>query len=432
MRWLLVVLLLSPHFAFYGQTRRTRPAPKAEPVAPAAWPIERLRVEGNHNYSQEQVLAVAGLTPGLMAGKAEFEAARDRLLATGAFESVGYKFEPAPNSKGYAASFQVVEVSQVFPMRFEDLDVPAQQIEEWLRRTEPLYSAKIPGTQAVLDHYARAISKFLETKNRKVQVAGKLSADSPNEIFALFRPAGALPSVAEVKFTGNQVIPTYALQNAVASSAVGIVYNEARFRQTLDASIRPLYDARGRIRVSFPKIQVEPAKGVNGLVVTVAVSEGESYKLGEVKVDGPGLPAAELLKAGNFKTGDLADFDRVREGVDRIKTRLGGSGYMHPKIDVERQIKDEAKSVDLVLHIDPGPQYLFGKLSLVGLDLDGEAQIRRLWALKEGAPFKADYPEFFLARVKEGGFFDNLKQTRAVIKADDQAHRVDVTLVFNK
>jgi len=45
----------------------------------------------------------------------------------------------------------------------------------------------------------------------------------------------------------------------------------------LDASIRPIYDARGRVRVSFPKIETEKAKDVEGLIVTVTVDEGDSY-----------------------------------------------------------------------------------------------------------------------------------------------------------
>src|ERR1035441_8307901 len=63
--------------------------PAAAEAAPSKWPVETLTVEGNHNYTGEQVLGVAGLKVGQMAGKAEFEAARDRLTATGMFETVG-------------------------------------------------------------------------------------------------------------------------------------------------------------------------------------------------------------------------------------------------------------------------------------------------------------------------------------------------------
>jgi len=324
----------------------------------------------------------------------------------------------------------VVEIGPLFPMRFDDLGAAPDEIRAWLQRTEPLYAAKIPGTPALLDHYAKAIEKFLETKGLKKQVAGTLNGDNPSEVFAVFRPAGRLPVIAEVRFIGNAVVPAFALQNAVASSAVGLPYNEARFRLTLDSTIRPLYEKRGRIRVSFPDIQVEPAKNVTGLTITVSIKEGESYQLGKVKVEGTGISPEALLKTGAFKTGDPADFDQVQEGLDRIRTKLGSTGYLHPVINVEREVNDQSKSVDLTIHIEPGAQYLFGKLRVEGLDLNGEAEIARLWALKEGTPFKADYPDYFLERVKEGAVFENLKQTKAIQKADDKAHTVDVTLVF--
>ena len=72
-------------------------------------------MEGSHNYTPAQILAVAGLKIGQLAGKPEFEAARDRLVATGMFETVGYKFAPGGDKNGYAASFQVVEAQPAYP-----------------------------------------------------------------------------------------------------------------------------------------------------------------------------------------------------------------------------------------------------------------------------------------------------------------------------
>jgi len=85
-------------------SRSPRPAAKKS-TPPAKWPIESLAVEGLHTYTREQVLAVTGLKIGQVAGKPEFDAARDKLVACGAFETVGYKFVAATQGKGYAATF---------------------------------------------------------------------------------------------------------------------------------------------------------------------------------------------------------------------------------------------------------------------------------------------------------------------------------------
>src|SRR5713226_5590834 len=137
----LVALLLL--FAPAGSFAQT-PAPKAGRKAPARkvkaektevtrWPIESLGVEGNKNYAAEQLLSVAGLKIGQLAGKSDFEAARDRLIATGRFETVGYRFAPNKDSTGYAASFQVVEVTPLYPVQFEGLPVKTAEIDAWLK-----------------------------------------------------------------------------------------------------------------------------------------------------------------------------------------------------------------------------------------------------------------------------------------------------------
>ena len=71
-----------------------------------------------------------------------------------------------------------------------------------------------------------------------------------------------------------------------------------------------------------------------------------------------------------------------------------------------------------------------GKLTIVGLDLNGEAEITRIWTLKEGKTLNPEYPDHFLKRIKEEGLFDDLGETRADVKVDAQKHTADVTLTF--
>ena len=226
-------------------------------------------------------------------------------------------------------------------------------------------------------------------------------------------------------------MPSSVLLNSFAGVAYGTVYSEPAFREMLDASIRTIYDARGRIRVAFTKLQTEKAKAVEGLVVTVTVDEGASYDLGEVRLEGQWpVPAKDLLKAGGFKAGDLANFDDVNEGIERMKKRLRHEGYMRAAIVTERHVDDAKKTVALSIRPDLGPQFKFGTLTLVGLDIHGEAAIRKLWGMKEAAPFNPDYPDYFLAQVKEQGLFDGLGEMKSEPKVDEQTHIVDVTLTF--
>ncbi|HWC00083.1 MAG TPA: POTRA domain-containing protein, partial [Bryobacteraceae bacterium] len=138
----------------------------------------------------------------------------------------------------------------------------------------------------------------------------------------------------------------------------------------------------------------------------------------------------ELIKIGAFKSGDLANFDEIGQGVERVKKRLRHQGYMRVDIQPERHVLDERKLVDLTLHINQGPQFVMGNLKIEGLDIYAEPQIRKAWALGYGKPFDADLPEAFLARLRDEGVFENLKKTRSKIDVNEQNHSVDVTLYF--
>jgi|HubBroStandDraft_1064217.scaffolds.fasta_scaffold12361_5 outer membrane protein insertion porin family len=437
MVWLLLLLMCGSGAGIPAALAQSSRAKKttAPPAQPHKFPIESLKVEGNHNYTAAQVLAVAGLKIGQLAGKPEFEAAHDRLIATGMFETVGYKFAPGGDQNGYAASFQVVEAQPAYPIRFDDLGVTEKELTDYLRGKDPLFAPRLAATKAVLERYRQWVQEYLTAHNSKDKVIAKVTpaggASAPGELVILFRPARLDPAVAEVAFEGNQVIPASALQNAIAEVAVGLPYKEESFRQCLDSSIRPLYDARGRVRVAFTKVTVENAKDVQGLAVKVTLEEGGTYDLGDVRVEGAAhFEPVRLLKAGKFKTGGLADFDEIGKGVDRIKKMLAHEGYMRNDVQIVRKIDDSKKTVSLVLRVDEGPQFLFGKLSVDGLDLNGEAAIRKMWTHQEGTPFNPDYPDYFLHHVREEGVFDNLGETRAETKIDDKTHVVDVTLNF--
>ena len=433
MIWLLMLLMCGSGVglpAAFAQTSRAK-KPTAQPARPNKWPIESLKVEGSHNYTQTQILAVAGLKTGQLAGKPEFEAARDRLVATGMFETVGYKFAPGGDKNGYAASFQVVEAQPAYPIRFDDLGVTEKDLTDYLRGKDPLFAPRLAATKAVLERYKQWVQEYVTAHNGKDKVIAKVTPVGAGEFVILFRPARSDPAVAEVAFQGNQVIPATALQNAVAEVAIGLPYKEETFRQYLDSSIRPLYDARGRIRVAFTKVVVENAKDVQGLAVKVTIEEGGSYDLGDVRIEGaPHFEAGRLLKAAKFKNGDLADFDEIGKGVDRIKKVLAHQGYMRNDVQIVRKIDDAKKTVNLVLHIDEGPQFLFGTLRIEGLDLNGEAALRKMWTHKADTPYNPDYPDYFLHQVREEGLFDNLGETRFETKIDDKTHIVDVTLYF--
>ncbi|MEQ1885973.1 MAG: hypothetical protein ABL967_12995 [Bryobacteraceae bacterium] len=407
------------------------PAPqKATVSATTKHPLESLAVEGATRIAPTKIIAMSGLRTGQQVGLEDFDAARERLAATGAFENIGYRFTPSKTGGGYDAILDVLETGPLFRYRFEDLPASDEALRAVLVKQEPLLGDAIPVNNKVLERYERALGEFL---GGKVVVEGRLHSDRPGEPQVVFRPPGDRPRVSEVHILGNQVLPLERLAERFAQAVIGLPYLEADIRSALDKAIRPMYEAKGRIRVSFPKVTAEKSKeeGVEGISVTATVEEGAEYKLGTVRYSNvPAQETGALDKLAAFPANDTADFDVINAGLERIARRYRGVGHLHVSVKAERAIDDKAHAVNLLVRVEPGDKYTYGKLAIQGLDILSEPAIRKAWGMREGTPFDPEYPAAFLQSLRDQTVFDNLGQTDSQIQVNEADKTVDVTLLF--
>ena len=408
------------------------PKPEAVKTLPAdpskPFNLSTITVTGNSNFTPEQIIAMSGLKKGEAVKKDDFDAAQQRLLESGLFETVAYRYEPSGAAQEYGATLEVKEIAQIYPYRFEAIAGDEKAMRAWLKEKEPLFGDRIPATEPVIRRFASALTDYFKKTGADMDISGRLLPNEKGQLEVVFQPS-SLPSVAEVQFTGNRTINTATLQQAIAGTAIGAVYTENRFRQILDNTVRPLYEAEGRLRVAFPNIETKPATGVKGIVVSVAITEGEPYKLADVRITGPMAQDKALMKEGAFRTDEVVNMKAVDEGTDRMEAALKRRGYLTARSVTERKVDDSKKTVALTVEVDPGPQYKMGQLKIEGLDIQTEPEIRKMWAIKPNQPFNAEYPDLFLAKMPE--LLDNLGKTRAAVNPDPGTLKVDVILIFS-
>src|ERR1019366_569895 len=128
------------------------------------YPLTNLTIKGNKHYTPAQIIGASGLKVGQSVNKDKFDAARARLLDTGAFESVGYEFKPNAAKTGYDATFEVAEVALLYPYRFEDLPASDETLRAALAKQQILLGQVIPATREVLDHYEYVLPQTQEGK----------------------------------------------------------------------------------------------------------------------------------------------------------------------------------------------------------------------------------------------------------------------------
>jgi outer membrane protein insertion porin family len=396
-----------------------------------AFPIDSITVDGNRILPEAGIVTASGLKPGMNANGAAFDAARDRLLATGYFETVSCKYKPADKGSGYEVAFEVQEIQPLYTIRIEALPVTVPEAISYLKTTDPLFTGRVPGTEQVLARTARGIEKYLASKGQPQTVTGRIVSLAPQKFEAQFMPSAGVPNVALVTFEGNKAVRDTDLQNAIAEVAFGQPYTDANFLLLLDNQVRPLYEKNGYMRVVFRKFTTTASTQVKGVDVHVVLDEGPQYKLGTVGVRGPMEDQSKhILRVAKMTQMAIADFDKIRDAETRVIDSLKHEGYLDAQVSVDKELNDEKKMVDVYFVPNPGPQYMFGNLEIQGLGLDGVSAVRKMWGVPSGQPYPAEYPDYFAKQVKNEGLFDNLGDVRAEPDINADTHVVNVTLTF--
>ena len=393
-----------------------------------AFPVKAVLVKGNKILKAEQIIAAAGILPGTNVRPSEMDAAMQKLLTCGYFDRVSYRYEP--REQGYAIEWDITEVSVFYPVGFEDIPAKAAEAKAILAKTDPLFGDKIPATQEVLQRYEETLNTALKVNIPEDRIRGALASDDKGNLVAMFRPKRVLPSIYQVDFTGNKIMSSEDLRPILSAAATGVIYRESDFRDILDIKIRPLYEARGRLKVTFPEIKIEKAPENFGVNLKVTVVEGEEFNLGEIRLEGESGRTEDWLRIGGFRQGVTANMGEVDDGRRKMELAVKRNGYLDAKVISKRTLNEERKTVDMDMTIVPGEKYTFDKLDIKGLDLISEPEVRKLWGLKKGAAFNPDYPEFFINKLREDGIFDNLGDTKSNADINRDQRTVSVTLIF--
>ena len=393
--------------------------------------LHTVTIKGNRLYDSAEIVKQTGLKPGQHVTAAIIEEARHKLQATELFNNVSdeYRFSGSV-PPAYDLTFNVVENEQLFPMRFDRLGVSADEIKSYLKSHVDLYSDRIPGTEAVLKRYTGAVQDFVRQKDPATKVKSLVSNDDPKELAVVFTTTSPAPTISQVLVTGNQAVDTGTILRAVNAVAVGVPLSDTRLKLILDGAIQPLYAAKGYAAVTFPKVETEPSKTNAGVIVKVEIKDGPLFKFGALRFRGNGLDEDEIRSNISFKQGQTYDGDKVTNFRIDLLHRLRRKGFLDASVTAEPEPDDEKRTVNVTYNVAPGAVYNFDKLDIHGLDATTEPAIAKLWGEKPGKPFNPDYPDFFLKRVQEQGYFENLANTNSDYTADASTHKVTVVLDF--
>jgi outer membrane protein insertion porin family len=119
--------------------------------------------------------------------------------------------------------------------------------------------------------------------------------------------------------------------------------------------LRSYFMDRGYANFQIESTQVTIAPEKDDMYITVNVSEGEVFKVSEIKLAGTMVvPEAQLRRLLLVKPGDTYSRKLVTSTQQLMSYRLGADGYAFAKIDPVPTPDNEHKTVALTFFIEPG------------------------------------------------------------------------------
>jgi len=159
-------------------------------------------------------------------------------------------------------------------------------------------------------------------------------------------------------------------------------------RESLQGDIEKLrsyYMDRGyaNFRLDNPQVTISPEK--DDIFITIPVSEGEIYKVGEVKIAGSTVvPEADLRRLLLVAPGQTFSRKLVTQTQDLMSYRLGEDGYAFAKIDPVTTANDEKKEVSVTFFVDPGNRAYVRHINFHGTTGINDVVMRREMRQLEG------------------------------------------------
>ena len=152
-------------------------------------------------------------------------------------------------------------------------------------------------------------------------------------------------------------------------------------RESLEGDIEKLksfYMNRGYANFEVNSTQVAIAPEKDDMFITINITEGDIYKVGEVKLAGNlVISEEELRKLVRVNAGSIYSRQLVTNTEEAIKLRLGLDGYAFAKVEAVPAVDDQKHEVVLSFLIEPGNRVYVHRVNYTGSTSVNDEVFRR-------------------------------------------------------
>jgi outer membrane protein insertion porin family len=242
--------------------------------------------------------------------------------------------------------------------------------------------------------------------------------------------------IRRIGFVGNKVFDDEVLREVFklkASHFTSFFKGDDKYsREQLSGDLERLrswYLDRGYVNFTVNSTQVKLTPDKKGVYVDVNMSEGEQFRIGEVKLAGE-LPVAEdiLKRLVLVRQGDIFSQSGLTQTSKLITRRLGNDGYVFAEVNGVPDVHEDTRIADVTFFVNPGKQAYLRRVNFKGNEKTDDNVLRREIRQYEGALASSEKIDLSKLRLQRLGFFEEVNVESARVPGVPDQVDMNVTV----
>ena len=272
--------------------------------------------------------------------------------------------------------------------------------------------------KSLLDKAEKELKRqYLSKGKYSAQVTTTVTPMTRNRVSLTFNVnEGEVAHIREITIVGAKAFPEKLLQEQLQLNTPTwfswYTKNDQYSKQKLSGdleTLRSYYQDRGYLEFAVESTQVSISPDKQDIFITINITEGEQYKVSDVKMAGQFVvPEAELRKLITLKPGDTFSREKVTTSSKAISDRLANDGYSFANVNATPDIDKEKRTAAFTFVVDPGRRVYVRHVNIFGNITTRDEVIRREVRQLEGGWYSIEKVNRSKERIDRLGFFSEV------------------------
>ncbi len=375
-----------------------------------AEPLRGVRIEGNQRIDTTTIRSYVLIKEGEEITQAALDRSLKNLYGTGLFSDVKLRQE-----NGVVAVY-ISENPVINRVAFEG---NAKLKEDTLRSEVQLRPRTVYSRAKVSADVERLQTLYRRTGRYAAVVDPKLIELPQNRVDLVFEISeGERTDIRRVSFVNNKYSADNTLRSVI-STKESAWYRLLTADDTYDAErieydkelLRRHYLENGFADFEVTNTIVELAPDKSSFDIRFVLNEGKRYKVENVdtKIALRNVSKENVEPLIEVEKGKYYDFTQVESTIEEMTRYLGNLGYPFVKIKPAFNKNTNNQTIDITFNIGEGPKIFIERIDISGNTRTLDEVIRREFQLAEGDAFNADKLRDAERRIRNLGFFEDVK-----------------------